>query len=1121
MGETDQPLHGLLGNRYRLYDRLGAGGMGAVYRAEDRLTGETVAVKRLLVAPLTGHAAPALRLSLAHEFQTLAGLRHPQIVAVQDYGFDRTGQPYFTMELLPRAIPFIQASPYQTLAAKLDLILQLLAALVYIHRRRLVHRDLKPGNVLVVGHTVKVLDFGLSVAAEETDHSAGTLAYMAPEVLQGAPATPLSDLYAVGVLAYELLAGWHPFANTTSDLRAAILHQAPDFAFVEVEPAVAAVVERLLAKAPAARYPDAMTALSALAAAGGHPLPPETAAVRESFLATAPLVGREQAVDTLTRALHTARQGHGSTWLIGGESGIGKSRLLREVRIRALVEGFLVLSGQINPEYSEPYALWRASIRHLLLLAAPTDLEAAIVQPLVPDLASLLQRPIAPAPVVDAQTAQTRLESTMATLLRRGAGQQPLVLLLEDLHWADENSLGVLRWLSGLAPTVPLLLLATYRDDEAPTLPERIPGVNVLSLPRLAPTQIATLSEAMLGDSGRRPELVTFLQQETEGNTFFMVEAIRLLAEEAGRLAQLGQMTLPRQIFGGGIQQVVERRLQRVPASDFPLLQLAAVAGRQLDLRLLHHLAPQFDIEQWLTNGVNAAVFSRDDVALSWQFSHDKIRTGLLLHVEAGQRQAQHQQIGEALEQLYAQQLEPQYAALAHHFGQAQLPHKERQYLRLAAVNAQATYANSAALAAYERLLAVSADPHEQLFALQQSGAILRLIGRWAEAEAQFQRAQALALTLGDQRAQASLLRAIGSLLSSRSDQQGALTWLAAARQAWTALAEPSEVSATLNEMGVAYHQLGEYSQATAALEQSYALAQQSDDTEHMATAKHTLGRVAQDQGHYVAAQSYFTEALALLRTADDKPKLAATLNNLGNLARMQGHYPQAADLYAECLAIRQAIGDKHGLASVLNNLGILAQNREDFDMATQLYTQSMQLRQELGDRQGTATALANLGAIAYIRTDYAAAERLFHEALTLYRTVGHKLGLALTLYNIGEAALAQSHYTAAHQHYQESLQLLRGIGDKQHIAFALIGLAAVALYADAACERAIRLASAAHHLLVTNRVVMDSTTQAAYDRLLQTARDRLDAPLFTQAWQAGQQLTLDTVLDDALRIAA
>src|SRR4051794_12057404 len=134
---TESPL---LGNRYRLFDLIGAGGMGSVYRAFDQPAGETVALKRVVGSALQPLTSPALRLALTREFQALAGLRHPHIIAVRDYGFDQEQQPYFTMDLLPNARPLVAAGQWLTVDGKIDLLLQLLAALTYIHRRAIVHR---------------------------------------------------------------------------------------------------------------------------------------------------------------------------------------------------------------------------------------------------------------------------------------------------------------------------------------------------------------------------------------------------------------------------------------------------------------------------------------------------------------------------------------------------------------------------------------------------------------------------------------------------------------------------------------------------------------------------------------------------------------------------------------------------------------------------------------------------------------------------------------------------------------------------------------------------------------------------------------------------------------------
>lgn len=1121
MALVEQTRSPLLGNRYHLYERLGVGGMGVVYRAHDRLTGETVALKRVANAGLPTADDPALRLALAHEFQALAGLRHPNIIGVRDYGFAGNGQPYFTMDLLYNPRTIVAAGQFLALATKVQLLQPVLHALAYLHRRGLIHRDLKPGNILVSGQTVKVLDFGLAALSGQTTPPSGTLRYMAPEVLQGTQATPVSDLYAVGVIAYELFAGWHPFAPTGQTVSTEqLITLEPDWDYLDLEPALLTVLQRLLAKEPTARYPDATSVIAALSEATSQSLPVETAATRESFLQAAPFIGRDHEFAQLTTALAQAVAGQGSAWLIGGESGVGKSRLLSELRTQALVQGILVVRSQASSAGGALYQLWPEVVRWLLLLTEPSDLEAAVLKPLLPTIAEFLEHPVADAPLLEAKLAQSRLFSTVAALLQRAAAQRPLLLLLEDLHWADENSLALLQWLNRLVQEpepgqTALLLVATYRRGEAPKLPEQLETMQHILLRRLQPTQVEALSVAMLGDQGRRAQLVQFLQQETEGNTFFVVEVLRALAEEAGQLERVAAMTLPKQIFPGGVQQVVQRRLQRAPAAYQRRLQWAAVAGRQLDLAVLRAVDKTTDLDEWLDVCANAMILELQEGR--WQFSHDKLREGLLQTVAADTRRHVHQQLGLTIERVHADQLMPHYANLAYHFGQAGDREKERVYLRLAGDAAQAVYANSAALTAYRQLLAISVDPNGQGFAWQQIGAILRLIGQWTEAEAALCQALDLAAAAADHPTEAHLLQAMGSLLSSRSDQQAALLWLEKARQRWVALANPRELAATLNEMGVAYQQLGEYEQATAHLEEGYRLAQAHHETEQMAIVKHSLGRVAQDQGDYPAMARHLREALTHFRTTDNKFRLAATLNNLGNLARVQGDYVQAETLYTECITIRRAIGDKHGLASALNNLGILTQNRQDYQQATQLYQESLQLRQELGDRQGMATALANIGALAYIDGNYAETERLFGESLAIYRALGNKLGIALILYNLGEVTLAQTNYQQARRYYQESLHLLAAIGDKQNIALVLIGLAAIAFYAAQDNERAICLAGAAQQLLTTNALVLDPITQASFDRVRQGAQARLSAEQFKQAWQAGQHFTLEAAVRYAI----
>lgn len=201
----------LINGHYLLHEKLGEGGMGAVYRATDRLTGDEVALKQ--VTKGTAENDEAYRLALAHEFKTLAGLRHPHIISVLDYGFDAKRQPFFTMTYLPEPKTILEAGTKRPFDQKIQLIQQLLQALAYLHRRGVLHRDLKPENILVIDNNVRVLDFGLSINEKtETDVSVGTPLYLAPDLLDNINYNETADLYAVGVLVYQLLTDKHPFA---------------------------------------------------------------------------------------------------------------------------------------------------------------------------------------------------------------------------------------------------------------------------------------------------------------------------------------------------------------------------------------------------------------------------------------------------------------------------------------------------------------------------------------------------------------------------------------------------------------------------------------------------------------------------------------------------------------------------------------------------------------------------------------------------------------------------------------------------------------------------------------------------------------------------------------------
>ncbi len=640
-----------VGKRYVLRDLLGQGGMGKVYRAYDLLTGTDIALKQVArTADGISTTAPTqdndLRLALAQEFRVLASLRHPHIVSVLDYGFDVDRQPYFTMELLGGARDIYQATRDLPLEDQVHLLLQTLHALAYLHRRGVLHRDLKPSNVLVVDRGVKVVDFGLALSDNAPDSALGTLPYLPPELLYGKHPDERADLYALGLIMHEVLGGSHPFeSENRAQLINNIINKTPDLS--GFDPRLASIIGRLLMKDPENRYRRAADVIAALHTALNLTLPPDSPATRESFLKAARLIGREAELGQLTQALVRTLGGRGEVWLLGGESGVGKTRLLDELRTLALVRGALVVRGETVSEAATPYSLWRDLLRWLALTTSPLDRrEASVLKAIIPDIEALIgsETPIAPAPPLDPEAAQTRLFTVIEAMLDRL--DRPLVILLEDLHYAGSESLALLDWIARVAPQMSVLVVGSFRDDERPSLPKELPNAGLLRVQRLSVDQIRALSEAMLGEVGRDARLVELLERETEGNAFFIVEVVRALAEEAGDFARITEINLHRQVLTGGVRRLLQQRLARVPQEARRLLRIAAVIGQQIDTRLLEQIAPEADLQAWLNQCADSVLTVQDD---RWLFSHFKLRELLLHEIDFDERRQIHRAIAEAI----------------------------------------------------------------------------------------------------------------------------------------------------------------------------------------------------------------------------------------------------------------------------------------------------------------------------------------------------------------------------------------------------------------------------------------------------------------------------------------
>jgi tetratricopeptide (TPR) repeat protein len=990
---------------------LGEGGMGTVYRATDRLTGEYVALKRV-TAPLqelffqarAGH--DSLQVALTHEFQTLASLRHPNIISVLDYGFDPERKPFFTMELVEDAQTIIEAGQTRSVRQKIDLIIQVLQALVYLHRRGVLHRDLKPQNVLVHDDNVKIVDFGLAIGTKPEPGMRGTLTYMAPEIMRRQAPSSASDLYSVGVIAYELLTGEHPYGGRSlTELFPAVFSEGADFsklpamdtlyADAEPDPMLTAVMMRLLALDPNARYQEAFTVIKELAMALGQPSPQDAGAIRESFLQAAEFVGRDSELESLINALHDTIQGNGSAWLIGGESGVGKSRLLDELRTHALVEGALVMRGQAISEGGTPLYLWREPMQRLILSVQLSLIDASILKAIVPKIADLMGHTVTishdklqnlpDAPKLDADAANERLLDAITSTFRQY--QRPAVLILEDLHWAGP-SIEVLKRLTPLVIDMPLLIVGSYRNDESPNLPDELPNMRPLKLKRLDKESIRTLSQSMLGDTGQQEDVIELLHRETEGNVFFVVEVVRALAEEAGRLEDVGRATLPMRVFTGGIQSILTRRLDRVAEWARPMLDLAAIAGREVDVHVLENVlnrsALWLDTEKPPNIGaryrINPIVrpLPKGNSITNWLLA---CADSAVLEVSEGRWRFAHDKLREAVQAMLPPSLLPRlYAQLADAL--------ERTY--------PGANERSATLAYYWRIAGV---PEKEHYSAWKAGEYAAENSNYPDAIRYFERAHEL----------------LPAAMSDLHDK-------------W----EPMIEATLLVKLGDIYDDISDYPLAERHFKDALSLANKIEDKGLIAHAQYGVGMIDRRFDRYDDAIKNLQESLDVARTIGDRHGEVRALNALGGVYSDLDRFEDTITVYQEALLIAQDVGDHRFESTCLGNLGLAYSNTSKFEEALAYFQQALPIARESGYRRGESNILNNL-AVTYFRLSrHEAAIEYYEQSLGICRDIGNRRTEGGILSNLAIASMVLGRHEEAIDYLQRGLVISRAIGNQR-----------------------------------------------------------------------------------------
>jgi serine/threonine protein kinase/predicted ATPase len=931
-------------SHYRIVSKIGAGGMGEVYLAEDTRLERRVAIK-LLPADLTRDLSRVRRFE--QEARAASALNHPNIVTIHEIGEAEVGR-FIVLEYVRGHTLRAVIEAKQSLQAFASIGRQVARALSVAHQARIVHRDIKPENIMIRDDGyVKVLDFGLarlSAADVSTESSAqtaihtrpgslvGTLSYMSPEQVEGEAVESESDIFSLGIVFYEMATGQKPFK---ADSEVAVMHAIaydqplpPSQLTAGLATSLEQLILGMLDKNPRLR-PTADEVASALAV-------DDQTISSTSNIITMPsgvpskarnTVGRETERYKLRAAFESARAGRGMMVCITGEAGLGKT---------TLVEDFFTELSQGSPSCqlargrsSERLAGAEAYLPFLEALDSLTSKTsgqpvARIMKTIAPtwylQLATSQDSSVDRVLAETSTASQERMKRELVAFLQEIAARSPLVLFFDDLHWADASTIEIIAYLATRLATIRLLIVAAYRSSEM--LLTKHPFLSVkldmqgrglcqeMPLEFLAFEDVERFLALEFPRHGFPKEFASLIYSKTEGSPLFMADVVRYLrdreviGEEGGRWMLVRTVPEIETDLPESVRSMIERKIAQLGDEERRLLVAASAQGYSFDSAVVARALDMDAAEveerlQALDKGYGFVKYRKEDefpdhtLTVRYQFIHVLYQNALYATLTPSRRASMSAAIAKALLEFYGKKSSDVASELAFLFQAARDWSLASDYFLKAARNATRVFANQEAVALSQR-------------GLEMTGRLPDSTERTSQ-ELRLQMTKGFSLMMIKGFAATDTVQAFfrGRELSEQSG-------------------EDVHLFRALFGLSIAFVVRGEYEKGRKFAEQELSLAERCGNEAMMVQAHWALALCLKYLGEFIPAREHFERSLALYdhqRHAAHAFLYGAIVNraHLGRLLAFLGYPAQGQAMTQEALSIAAKLRHPVGLCQALS----------------------------------------------------------------------------------------------------------------------------------------------------------------------------------------------------------
>lgn len=1075
-----------INNRYRLLELAGKGGMGHVYRVEDKAKDDRIiALKTLLKERMTRSRLNSFK----REFKTLSKLSHPNLEDVYDYGKIRSGPKeeegsyFFTSEYLKGFSP----EP-SNLGESWKLLcvcaIQVCRALQFIHSHNLIHYDIKPENILIAsGHSddpdwdeldpddihVKLIDFGLADEQRTTGGLSirGTVPYIAPEIIRGDPVDGRADLYSLGATLFEIITGDIPFdgESSTSVLRSHLEEHPPKPRKLnqDIPDELEQLIIQLLQKEPQARPRDANHVIKTLSRIAGLSYQPETKETIKGYVSSSLFVGRDQELSWLKDMLkRVEEQKEGARFaIVSGEAGIGKSRLFKEFQVWAQTHNYPVLFGKGQQHGTRAFGVVRDLLKKFIRQVEVWEHSGEHAPDLVEEYVSYLakivpgiseQYSVEELPSLDEEEEILRLLDKTAEFMMRATAGQTVVIGVEDLQWADEMSVKLLEHLSRKIAISPesnrLLLVASRRTDwsgngHSESFEQLFNSgyVKEKSLSPFTVEEAKTFITSMFGEAGETIAQ-SVVEREESGNPLFVEELLGslidlevLVRSDTGwelDVDRWEKLEPPEKV-----EDVLQMRLEGLDEESSRLLQYITAWGGAISYQDMASVIPE---EAQVSEQRIAELFRRGILRQERDDGEEQIR---LAHNRMGET------IRERMKGNWPEVCRTLLSGLEDQIQEQCEDRRERTQKKLS------DYSDFEE-EHLERLARFSWEAEDESRFLHYG----KEAARYAEASHAYEQAfqlykRFLNLDL-EGKEQVEILEKLGNIRKLQAN-------LSEADQYYQEAIERSgedDISVDmriLSKRAEIFESVGKVESSEKCYREAIQLFEEKGDRENAALCRQYVETkisygwfCAERKSEFEQGRRHNEEAVEFLNSDyiqdSDKRKslLADAQRNFGMIDFRLGEYEQSLNHLQKAYEVYRELGMKRGEARTTGNIGLILRALGQYEQAVSYFQECQDICKDIDDRLGEARVCGNLGLVYRDLRDVEQALSYLKRCYRISKETGDRQGVGNAAANIGLLYWNRRNVKEALRYYREHLEVSEEIGYRRGVAKASANIGGV-----------------------------------------------------------------------------